>query len=154
MHGAGIDVPGRVRGPFYPDYTQLRGSIDVPELDVLRNGVVLDDGTKTKPAGVFVLREDSRTTWLQITLFEGKNRQIHRMGEAIRHIVMRLARLSFADIDTEGLRPGMFRPLTEREVDRLTKDYVTPRNRAVTETKRKARAMRIEQSMLAAIDDE
>jgi 23S rRNA pseudouridine2605 synthase len=118
---------------------KVRGRIDVPELDALRNGVVLDDGVKTKPADIFVLREDGKSTWLQITLYEGKNRQIHRMGDAIGHPVLRLARLSFAGIDTDGLKPGQFRPLTERELERLKRDYVTPRNRAVKEAQRKAR---------------
>lgn len=132
---------------------KVRGNLDVPELDALRNGVVLDDGIKTKPADVFVLREDSKQTWLQITLYEGKNRQIHRMGDAIGHTVLRLARLSFAGIDTEGLRPGMFRPLTDREIERLKRDYLTPRNQAVTEERRKARPKRIDAGVLADLDD-
>lgn len=132
---------------------KVRGRLDVPELDALRNGVVLDDGVKTKPADVFVLREDGKTTWLQITLYEGKNRQIHRMGDAIGHPVLRLARLSFAGIDTEGLRPGQFRPLTDREIERLKRDYVTPRNRAVKEAQRKARSGP-SAATLAQLDDE
>jgi 23S rRNA pseudouridine2605 synthase len=133
---------------------KMRGGIDVKELDALRNGVVLDDGVKTKPADVFVLRDEGKTTWVQITLYEGKNRQIHRMGDAIGHPVLRLARLSFADIDTEGLRPGMFRPLGEKEVERLKRDYVAARNLAVKETQRRDRKMKIDQSMLASLDDE
>lgn len=109
---------------------KVRGQLQVAELDALRNGVVLDDGHKTKPAEVFVLREEDRNTWLQITLYEGKNRQIHRMGEAIGHPVLRLARTSFAGIDAEGLRPGQWRPLGERELEKLKKAYVTPLRRA------------------------
>lgn len=132
---------------------KVRGGLDVPELDALRNGVVLDDGVKTKPAEVFVLREDGKTTWMQITLYEGKNRQIHRMGEAIGHPVLRLARLSFAGIDTEGLRPGMYRELTEREVDRLKRDYVAPRNQSVKDQQRKQRGAQMDASVLASLDD-
>lgn len=108
---------------------KMRGHLDVPELDRLRNGVVLDDGTKTRAAEVFVLREEAGHTWVQLTLHEGKNRQIHRMGEAIGHRVMRLARISFAGIATDGLRPGEFRPLGERELEKLKKHYVNPSRR-------------------------
>ncbi len=109
---------------------KLRGFVTVDDLDKLRNGVVLDDGHKTKKAEVFVLREEDRNTWVQITLHEGKNRQIHRMGEAIGHPVLRLARVSFAGITAEGLRPGESRELDARELEKLKKTYLTPQRRA------------------------
>ena len=109
---------------------KLRGHVAVPELDKLRNGVVLDDGHKTKNADVFVLREEDRCTWVQITLYEGKNRQIHRMGDAIGHPVLRLARTSFAGVTSEGLRPGEWRELDARELEKLKKTYVTPVRKA------------------------
>jgi len=108
---------------------KLKGHIDVPELDQLRNGVVLDDGYTTRKADVFVLREEPRNTWVQITLTEGKNRQVHRMCEAIGHRVQRLVRVSFAGIDCEGLRPGDHRPLRARELDKLKKTYLKKRPR-------------------------
>jgi len=105
---------------------KLQGHIDVPQLDALRNGVKLDDGYVTKKAEVFVLRTEDRCTWVQLTLREGKNRQIHRMGDAIGHRVQRLTRLAFAGVDTEGLRPGQQRPLAKRELDAINKTFVTP----------------------------
>lgn len=108
---------------------KVRGQLDERDLSALRNGVTLDDGYRTQPADVFVLREEGRNTWLQITLTEGKNRQIRRMGTAIGHPVQRIARLAFAGIDTEGLRPGQLRPLTTKEVDDLKKHYLNPRKR-------------------------
>ena len=105
---------------------KLRGHLGVPELDKLRNGVRLDDGYRTKPAEVFVIREDKNNTWIQVTLKEGKNRQIHRMGDAIGRPVQRLARLSFAGLDTDGLRPGEFRPINKKELDKLRKLYLNP----------------------------
>lgn len=109
---------------------KVRGMISIESLDKLRNGVVLDDGQKTKPADVFVLREEDRNTWIQITLYEGKNRQIHRMGEAIGHPILRLARMSFAGIASEGLRPGELRELSGDELEKLKKNYLTPYRRA------------------------
>ncbi len=109
---------------------KVRGLIALERLEHLRNGVTLDDGEKTKPADVFVLREEGANTWLQITLYEGRNRQIHRMGEAVGHPVLRLARLSFAGVTSERLKPGQLRPLTTDELDKLKKNYLTPYRRA------------------------
>lgn len=109
---------------------KFQGHLDVDELDALRNGVVLDDGYRTRKAEAFVLREERNHTWVQITLVEGKNRQIHRMGDAIGHRVMRLARQSFAGISIEGLRPGDYRELKREELQQLKKNYLNPYRRA------------------------
>ena len=114
---------------------KFQGHLDVPELDALRNGVVLDDGYQTKPAEVFVLRQEQNNTWAQITLIEGKNRQIHRMGDAIGHRVMRLARQSFAGMTTERLRPGESRELTRDELQQLKKKFLNPYRRAREDAK-------------------
>lgn len=103
---------------------KMSGNIAVEALDQLRNGVRLDDGYKTRKAEVFVERVDGNNSWVNITLREGKNRQIHRMGDAIGHRVMRLVRLSFAGLTAEGLRPGELRPLSQKELDRLKKRYL------------------------------
>jgi 23S rRNA pseudouridine2605 synthase len=85
------------------------------------------DGRPTRPAEVRRLRFDGDKTWLEIVLKEGKNRQIHRLGEATGFPVLRLARLSFAGIDSEGLRPGAYRELTAGELARLHREYGVPR---------------------------
>jgi len=108
---------------------KMQGHLGVPELDRLRNGVTLDDGYTTKPAEVFVDRTEDRTTWVRITLREGKNRQIHRMGDAIGHRVMRLVRLEFAGLNADGVRPGQMRELKQKEVERLRKRFVVGRQR-------------------------
>jgi 23S rRNA pseudouridine2605 synthase len=108
---------------------KVRGFLDEDDLSKLRNGVVLDDGHRTRSADVFVLREDGQNTWLQMTLTEGKNRQIRRMGDAIGHPVQRIARLEFAGLSTEGMRPGALRPLTTKEVDKLKSKYLNPHKR-------------------------
>lgn len=109
---------------------KFRGHLDVLELDKLRNGVKLDDGYVMKPAEVFVLREEPKNTWVQLTLTEGKNRQVHRMALAIGHPVQRLVRVSFAGLSTDGLRPGEWRPLNKSELDKLKKNYVVAARRA------------------------
>ncbi len=122
---------------------KLRGDVDAEALEALRNGVELDDGHLTAPADVIVLREESGSTWVRITIHEGRNRQIVRMGEAVGHPVSRLARISFAGIDTEGLRPGQMRPLDEKEVEKLKTTYLLPaRARRLNEKRRAAHAAR------------
>lgn len=113
---------------------KLKGLLEVKELDALRNGVVLDDGYRTKKAELFVMREEGGNTWIHITIFEGKNRQIHRMGMAIGRPVMRLSRVGFAGLTTEGLRPGDYRELYGHEVEKLKKDYVLGAGAAPTPT--------------------
>jgi 23S rRNA pseudouridine2605 synthase len=105
---------------------KVRGLPDERALEALRNGVRLDDGELTAPADVVVLRDDGKSSWLRITIHEGKNRQIHRMGEAVGHTVLKLHRLSFAGLSVEGLRPGQLRPLEEKELEKLKKAYVLP----------------------------
>lgn len=105
---------------------KMQGRVDVEALDKLRNGVVLDDGRTTRPAEVFVERAEHNNTWVNITLKEGMNRQVHRMGDAIGHRVMRLVRLSFAGITAEGLRPGDMRQLEGKELERLKKKFLNP----------------------------
>ena len=77
-----------------------------------------------------MLREERNHTWVQLTLTEGKNRQIHRMGDAIGHRVMRLSRQSFAGINIDGLKPGDYRELKRDELQQLKKKYLNPYRRA------------------------
>ncbi|MDD9943425.1 MAG: pseudouridine synthase [Myxococcales bacterium] len=109
---------------------KVKGKLDVPQLDQLRNGVDIGNDETTRKAEVFVLREEADNTWVQITITEGKNRQIHRMMEAIGLRVSRLARTGFAGLNVEGLRPGEFRSLTSTELARLKRDYLNPARRA------------------------
>jgi len=108
---------------------KLKGHLDIPELDRIRKGIELDDGYVTKPAEVFVLRQEKGHTWVQLTLTEGKNRQIRRMGDAIGRRVMRLSRTIFAGIGIDGLRPGDYRPMRARELEKLKKKYLHAKRR-------------------------
>jgi len=89
-------------------------------------GVHIEGGT-TAPAEVRILRHERGKTWLEVTLAEGKNQQIRRMGEATGYPVMRLSRTSFGGITTEGLRPGAYRPLTLEELETLRDSFGVPR---------------------------
>jgi 23S rRNA pseudouridine2605 synthase len=105
---------------------KVKGVMTEDDLARWSAGVELEDG-RTKPADVRFLRHEDDKTWFEITLREGRNQQIRRMGDATGFPVMRLARTSFAGITSEGLRPGQWRPLTLDELLALRKDYGVPR---------------------------
>jgi hypothetical protein len=105
--------------------------------------VTLDDGQKTGPAEVFIANEDRGNMWLQITITEGKNRQIHRMLDAVGYRVTRLFRLSFAGLTADGLRTGEFRSLTDSELSKLKRDYLNPSKKDKADIKRDERRARM-----------
>lgn len=104
---------------------KLAGRLTDEQLAQWRTGVALDDGP-TLPAEVRLLREGGDVTWLELTLREGRNRQIRRMAEASGVRVMRLARTGFAGIECTDLRPGRWRALTVDELRRIRKQYGVP----------------------------
>src|SRR5213078_2154468 len=83
-------------------------------LQALAKGVELEDGV-TAPAGVRCLAPSR----LELTLHEGRNRQVKRMLEAVGHPVRRLHRSRYAGLTLEGLEPGAWRELEPSEVNRL-----------------------------------
>lgn len=105
---------------------KVQGVMEERDLDRWRRGVELADG-RTSPAKVKLLRYEGDKTWLELTITEGRNQQVRRMGDATGFRVMRLARLSFAGVGTEGLPPGRWRYLTGDELAALKKEYGVPR---------------------------
>jgi 23S rRNA pseudouridine2605 synthase len=122
---------------------KVRGEVTDAHLQQLRLGVTLDDGQKTGPAEVFIANEERGNMWLQITITEGKNRQIHRMLDAVGYRVTRLFRLSFAGLSADGLRTGEFRSLTDSELSKLKRDYLNPSKKDKADTKRDQRRARM-----------
>ena len=96
---------------------QVEGSFTKQELQTLKNGVSLEDGV-TAPAKVRVLDWDDRTgrTKVEISIHEGKNRQVRRMCEAVGHPVRALKRTEFAGLNLSGVRRGEHRILTAEEI--------------------------------------
>jgi 23S rRNA pseudouridine2605 synthase len=93
------------------------------QLQKLRDGVELSDGP-TRPAAVARVRDSARFTFFEITLTEGRNRQVRRMVEALDAKVLKLVRTQIGDIEIGGLEIGKTRPLTPEEVRSLQ-----PRNK-------------------------
>jgi len=102
------------------------GEMQETDFERWAQGVRLEDGM-TRPADLTFLRHEDGKTWFELTIREGRNQQIRRMGEATGFPVMRLARTSFAGISSESLRPGDFRHLTRDELMELRKEYGVPK---------------------------
>jgi 23S rRNA pseudouridine2605 synthase len=90
------------------------GAVGDAALRALREGVELDDG-RTAPARVRRLRPDV----LEITIREGRKRQVRRMLDAVGHPVVSLERVAFGPLWLKGLEPGAHRRLTAAELDKL-----------------------------------
>jgi 23S rRNA pseudouridine2605 synthase len=89
------------------------------DLDRLRKGVELSDGP-TAPAKVTRVRDSASSTFLEITIAEGRNRQVRRMIEAVGSRVRKLVRTAIGPLRIGDLEIGKWRELTPEEVRQLT----------------------------------
>jgi len=114
-------------------WVQVERIPDEAALSKLRHGLELGDGP-TKPTIVKRLetapdlppreppirvRQTVADCWLQLTLTEGRNRQVRRMTAAVGHPTLRLVRCAIGNITLTGLTPGMWQPLSDAEADEL-----------------------------------
>ena len=88
------------------------------QLERLRNGVELSDGP-ARPAIVKRVRDSAKYTFLEITITEGRNRQVRRMIDAAGSKVLKLVRTAIGPVGIGGLEIGKHRPLTAGERERL-----------------------------------
>lgn len=96
----------------------VKPAADEEQLIALSSGVEID-GRKTMPASVQVMSEDSDRSVLQITIHEGRNRQIRKMCEAVGLETIRLKRISMGALKLGSLPVGKFRELKKEEVSAL-----------------------------------
>ena len=109
-------------------HAKLAGTPTHQALQALRSGVRLDDGTITSPAKVHVLRGNEQKTWLEITLREGRNREVRRMCEAVGYKVEKLIRVAFGPLRLDDLPVGAFRELSQKEIHLLKQTTGQHRN--------------------------
>lgn len=93
---------------------RARGGITDEKIRALREGVMLVDG-KTLPAKVAVISATAKRTLLDLTIVEGRNRQVRRMLSAVGSKVLALERTAIGPVTLEGLSPGHWRLLTPEE---------------------------------------
>lgn len=131
---ARITQPGsRRRGKLWKTYwAQVEGEPDALALQALRSGIDLKDG-RSRPAKAGLIeppdiwprkppirqRQNSPTTWLELQLAEGRNRQVRRMTAAVGHPTLRLIRVAIGPIALDGLAPGASRVLSDEQVAQL-----------------------------------
>lgn len=96
-------------------HVKVRGVPDEHDLERVRAGVRLPDGAQVAAARLKLLRSGANS-WLEVTLTEGKNREIRRMFEAVGHPVVKLRRKRIGFLTDRGLAPGSYRPLSPEEV--------------------------------------
>jgi 23S rRNA pseudouridine2605 synthase len=101
-------------------WARVRGEVRLETVKKLETGIWLDDG-KTAPCKVRVRAQTQRNALVQLTLHEGRNRQVRRMLEAVGHPVSALRRVKFAGFDLEGMAAGEHRALLPGEVHMLRK---------------------------------
>lgn len=97
---------------------RISGVLTASERISLEKGVMVD-GEKTAPARVRILRQDVHHTRCEITVHEGRNRQIKKMFQAVGKEVEFLKRVAIGDLRLGGLKRGTFRYLSDSEVDYL-----------------------------------
>ena len=101
----------------------IKGIVSDNEVESLRKGVVIDNDYTTKPAKVRILKTDSekKLSRLEITIHEGKNRQIRKMCEAIGHGVLALHRSKIAGVGVKDIPLGKWRYLNSKEIEKILK---------------------------------
>lgn len=108
---------------FHVDKTyhaRVAGRVSHRTLHTLEKGLKLDDG-QTAPAHASLLSYDpqNQTSWVELTIHEGRKRQVKRMMQAVGHPVKELVRVSFGPLALEGLELGAWRELTSDEIQAL-----------------------------------
>jgi len=96
----------------------VKGNMGEKALEKLRGGIWLDDGP-TRPALVQILARGKGWTRLEITIHEGRNRQVRRMCEAVGHPVLSLKRVRYGPLRLGKLAPGSYRHLEPGELRAL-----------------------------------
>ncbi len=114
---------------------QVEGIPDESDRQRLQNGIIIG-GKRTKPAKVKLLlyepnvpqrtvsirfRKNIPTSWIEIVLREGRNRQVRKMTAAVGHPTLRLLRTSIIFLTLKGLHPGEYRILTPKEISSIDK---------------------------------
>jgi 23S rRNA pseudouridine2605 synthase len=96
----------------------VSGTVKKSQLTAFRRGVLLSDGI-TLPAKAEILEEREGVTIVEVTLIEGRNRQIRRMCEELGMELLALKRVKFGSLSLADLKEGEYRELSEEEIQDL-----------------------------------
>ncbi|MGO1368784.1 MAG: pseudouridine synthase [Senegalia sp. (in: firmicutes)] len=101
---------------------EVKGIPSEDQLNNFRNGLSIEDYVTSK-AKINIIEKNNTKSLLEITIHEGKNRQVRKMCEKINHPVLKLKRIKFGIIDLNGLKEGNYRRLTKTELTYLKKSH-------------------------------
>ena len=100
---------------------KVKGIPSPEKLKILSEGVVLENNYRISPCSIYLLKITNGNAILKIKIREGKKRQIRKMGEYIRHFVLKLRRTQLGPIYLKGVKPGEYRYLNKEEIKSLKK---------------------------------
>jgi 23S rRNA pseudouridine2605 synthase len=103
---------------------KVEGVLGDADIHKLEKGIRLEDGV-TAPAKVRKMRKTEANSWVEITIYEGRKRQIRRMLERIGHAVIRLRRVRVNGLSLGNLPIGQYRYLKPEEIKRLKKEVIS-----------------------------
>jgi pseudouridine synthase len=106
-------------------WVKVKGKPSTEEIRKLSRGISLEDGP-TAPCRITALRETRENAWMEMTLREGRNRQVKRMWEKMGYPVLKLKRISFAGLALGDLQPGEYRDLRPKEVEKIKRMIKNP----------------------------
>ena len=113
--------PSRMISKTY--LVKAQGIIGEEEIEKLRHGVRLEEGV-TMPARVRKVKDTGQHSWVEITIYEGRKRQVRRMLDRIGHPVLKLKRVGIDGLRLGHLKPGEFRPLTAEEMNTIQNQII------------------------------
>ena len=101
----------------------LTGIVTNDDIEKLRQGVIIDGDytTKTAKARIIKIDQQKNISRVEITIHEGKNRQVRKMCEAIGKKVLALHRAKIGNLGVKDLKLGTWRYMTKREVEEILK---------------------------------
>jgi len=97
---------------------EITGKLSSSDIECIETGVQLED-YKTAPAGIKVISTSKDRSLVEVSICEGKNRQIRKMFDSLNHPVLRLKRIAIGPVGIDGLEEGKWRYLSKNEVMEL-----------------------------------
>jgi 23S rRNA pseudouridine2605 synthase len=100
-------------------HVKARGVLSATDVEQLESGIELDGAPRKARVAGGGLSASGKQSWIELVITEGRNRQVHRMMEAVGQEISRLVRVGYGPLTTEGLTRGKWRLLTPEELDAL-----------------------------------
>lgn len=104
-----------------------QGKINLNDIEIMEKGIEIEPG-QTAYASASIADYEGKNTVLEMVLYQGLNRQIRRMLDALGHPVISLKRLSMGPVDLQGLKKGQFKYIKPKQVSEI-KNYLKKLNK-------------------------